>query len=276
MHLIERSRAITASRLPRLIILTALAVLLGSVLLSSTVGPVRLTEAGLQQGGPGPQVLIGADDDNVNNPTIQPPGVPVNQSLNNTDILVGGGGNDVLIGLLGNDVLLGGPGNDILIGGPEQGTTPNSDLIFGGPGNDIAIWAPGDGSDAFIGGPGLDALVFGVIDRDANNVPTLTGPVRGYPHGVPTANVSGQGGFCTVERPEDSSIGYEFLVRFFVRATGALAVTIRVSEVEQVFCTSEAGGEITFADLTEENPQFVVVSLEEVAQLNRTVARIIR
>jgi hypothetical protein len=220
--------------------------------------------------------VIGQDDDNLNNPTIQPPGVPANQSLNNTDILEGNGGNDVLIGLLGNDVLHGGPGNDILIGGTEQGVTPNSDIIFGEHGNDINVWAPGDGSDAFIGGPGKrDAQIFGVIDRDITNVPTLTGTAPGFRHGVPTANVSGQGGFCTLEQVDDS-LGYEFLVRFFVRATRALAVTIRTSEVEQVFCTSEAGGQITFADLTVTNPAFVVVTPEEVKRLNHTVARIIR
>jgi len=246
-----------------------------STLFSGDGGFVRLSQAGLQEGDRGPQVLIGADDDNVDNPTIQPPDVPANQSLNNTDILIGGGANDILIGLLGNDVLIGAAGNDILIGGPEGRGPPNSDVMFGGLGNDIAIWQAGDGSDAFIGGPDFDALVFGTMDRDENNVPSLTGRPRGFPHGLPTANVSGQGGFCTLERP-DPSIGYDFLIRFFVRATGALAVTIRVSEVEQVFCTSEAGGEITFADLTDVNPEFVVVTPERVELLNGTVARIIR
>jgi hypothetical protein len=53
-------------------------------------------------------------------------------------------------------------------------------------------------------------------------------------------------------------------------------VTIRLAEVEQVFCTSQAGGQITFADLTQADPQFVVVTLEEVEKLNQTVAQIIR
>ena len=79
-----------------------------------------------------------------------------------------------------------------------------------------------------------------------------------------------------MEEVNDPSLGYEFLVRFFVRATGNLAVTIRLAEVEQVFCTSEEGGQITFADLTQADPEFVVVALEEVEQLNRTVAAIIR
>lgn len=269
----QRQRFVMPRRV-YLVGLTAAAALLLNVLIGK-MDIVQSTQAALVEGDGGPQVLIGQDDDNINNATIQPFGVAVNQSLNNTDILEGGAGNDVLIGLLGNDMLVGGPGNDILIGGTEQGVTPNSDIILGGPGDDINIWAPGDGSDAFIGGAGHDAQIFGVIDRVAN-VPTLTGPVPGFPHGVPTANVSGQGGFCTLERVEDSSLGFEFLVRFFVRATNALAVTIRLSEVEQVFCTAVAGGQITFADLTQDDPQFVVVTLAEVKRINRDVAQIIR
>jgi hypothetical protein len=96
--------------------------------------------------------------------------------------------------------------------------------------------------------------------------------------GLPTADVTGQGGFCTLERiDEQEELGFAFLVRFFVRATGNLAVTIRLSDdVEQVFCTSEAGGAITFANLRTAHPEFVEVSLEQVRQLNRTVAQIIR
>jgi Ca2+-binding RTX toxin-like protein len=239
-------------------------------------GSVPPLEASLEEGDTGGQVLIGADDDNLNNPAIQPPNTVANQSLNNTDVLLGGFGNDILIGLLGGDVLRAGPGHDITIGGPEQGVAPNSDVIFGDFGNDVNIWAPGDGSDAFIGGHGWDAMVFGVIDRDANNVPILTPPVSGFPNGVPTANVTGQGGFCTLERVEDPTFGFQWLVRFFVRATGALAVTIRLAEVEQVFCTSEQGGQITYADLTQSSPKFNVVSLEQVKQLNGIVGLIIR
>jgi hypothetical protein len=226
-------------------------------------------------------VLIGQDNDNDQNPVIQPPNTAANQSLNNTDVLVGEGGCDILIGLLGSDVMDGGEGADILIGGTEQGGGgfPNSDIMFGGPDDDISLWAGGDGSDAFIGGSGRDAQVFGTIDRDANNVPILS-PVEGRHNvtGLPTAEVTNQGGFCTLERvPDDAELGFAFLVRFFVRSTGALAVTIRLSDdVEQVFCTSEAGGAITFANLRAANPTFVEVSLDQVRQLNRTVAQIIR
>jgi hypothetical protein len=235
----------------------------------------RPTDASLEEGDFQSQVLIGRDDDNISNPPIQPAGVAANQSLNNADVLNGAGGNDVLLGLLGSDVLRGGFGNDILVGGPEGGSSfPNSDIMYGDQDNDVAIWAPGDGSDAFLGGTGFDALVFGVTDR-ANGVPTLTGQAHGFPFGIPTANVSGQGGFCTLERADPSS-GYEWLVRFFVRATGNLAVTVRVADVEQVFCTSQAGGQITYADLTGDEPQFVVVSHEQASRINQLVGAIIR
>jgi hypothetical protein len=46
--------------------------------------------------------------------------------------------------------------------------------------------------------------------------------------------------------------------------------------IEQVFCTSEVGGAISFADLTDEYPAFVEVSLQQVQQCNPTVYQIIR
>src|SRR5262249_16363859 len=156
---------------------------------------------------------------------------------------------------------------DILVGGTEQGGRPNSDIMFGGAGSDVAVWAAGETSELFVGGPGLDAQIFGTIDR-VNNVPTLTGPQPGHPTGVPTANVTGQGGFCTLEKVTDPSLGYDYLARFFVRATGALAVTVRLVDVEQVFCTSQAGGAVTYENLRDANPQFVEVSLDQVDDLN--------
>lgn len=233
------------------------------------------TQAALVEGeaGKSAQVLIGADDDNQSNPVIQPANVTANQSLNNTDVLDGGQGNDVLIGLLGSDVINGGPGQDIIVGGPDPGA-PNSDIMFGGQGDDVSLWAPGDGSEAFIGGLGKDALVFGVTDR-ASGRPILSTPLPGFPFGVPTANVTGQGGFCRLETAPEGS-GYDFLVRFFARATGNLAVTVRTRDVEQVFCTSEPGGAITYADLTGPSPAFTIVTHAEVVALNPTVGHMIR
>ena len=238
------------------------------------------TQAALIEGTKKADVLIAGDDDNVDNPLIQPPGTVANQSLDNADVILGGLGNDIIVGLRGSDTLRGGPGRDILIGGLEGGTTgPKSDIVFGDEGNDVNIWAGGDGSDAFMGGPGLDALVMANVDRTNGLEPILSEPVPGFPNGLPTANATGQNGFCTLESiPDGSRLGYAFLVRFFSKAAGnALLATVRVdTEVEQVFCTSQNAAAITFTDLTEADPQFVEVSLEEVDKLNHTVAQIIR
>lgn len=232
--------------------------------------------AGFQPGSNGDDAIFGADDDNVDNPVIQPEGA-VDQSLKNADAIDGKNGDDVLIGLLGSDTIRGGKGDDVIIGGTEQFTQPNSDIMFGDDGNDVSLWRAGDGSDAFVGGRGLDAEVFGSIDRDDNNIPMIN-PATGRhaKTGLPSADVTGQAGFCTLEDVRGQKLGYEFLIRFFVRATGNLAVTVRTAEVEQVFCTSEAGRAITFADLTSPNPEFVEVSLDQVGDLNPLVRQMIR
>ena len=67
------------------------------------------TQAAVVEGGKGPQLLIGRDDDRKDNAAIQA-GAVANQSLNRTDVLEGGPGNDVMFGLNGNDVMDGGPG----------------------------------------------------------------------------------------------------------------------------------------------------------------------
>ncbi len=232
--------------------------------------------AAFLSGTNGDDVIFGADADNVDDLVIQHAGA-VNQSLNDTDAIDGKDGDDVLIGGLGSDMIRGGRGDDVIIGGTEQGSQPNSDIMFGDDGNDVSLWRGGDGSEAFIGGRGLDALVFGNIDRDANNIPILS-PATGRhaKTGLPSADVTGQGGFCTLEDVRGQGLGYEFPFRFFVRTTGNVAVTVRTAEVEQMFCTSQAGGAITFADLTAPNPEFVGVSLDEVAKLNPLVRQIIR
>lgn len=257
----------------------ALVAVLGLIL-----GSVHPTQAALVEGGQGPQLLIGLDDDNQGNASIQA-GAAANQSLNRTDILDGGPGNDVMFGLNGNDVMDGGPGDDIILGGPDGGAAPggppNSDIMFGGPGNDVNLWAPGDGSEAFVGGPGLDAIVFGATDREGVadpstgvRLPTLLSGVAGFPQGIPTADVSGLANFCTVEA--STSPGYQFLVRFRSAATGGIIVTVRVTDVEQVFCTSQSGASIAFADLTVTSPGFGVVSLPGVQTLNPIVGAMIR
>jgi hypothetical protein len=229
----------------------------------------------------GPQLLIGRDDDRQDNAAIQA-GAVANQSLNRTDILEGGSGNDVMFGLNGSDVMDGGPGRDIILGGPDNGPAPggppNNDIMFGGQGNDVNLWAPGDGSEAFIGGQGRDALIFGATDRETLadpttgvSLPVLFFGVPGFPQGIPRANVSGLSNFCTLE--SSPSPAYDYLVRFR-NAAGNILATVRVREVEQVFCSQ--GGSIAFADLTAEAPAFVVVSLGDVETLNPLVRFMIR
>jgi len=252
----------------------ATAVVLGLALHASTIQAAYLVGTGRSD------ILIGSDDDNQDDSEIQPEGVTANQSLNNTDVLLGGRGDDLLIGMLGSDVLLGGPGDDVMIGGIERGSQPNSDIQIGDTGNDIAVWQGGDGSDLFDGGPGpRDTLVFGTIDRDATtNVPIIS-PVDGRhaETGLPTANVTTQGGFCTLEAVQDPAArGFQFLVRFFSKANGNLLVTVRTRDVEQVFCTAQNAAAVTFADLTKSNPEFVEIALDTVRDVNSDVARMIR
>ena len=257
---------------------------LSAGVLCALLGLAQSTNAALVDGGKAPQLLIGLDDDIQVNGLIQG-GAVANQSLNRTDILGGGPGNDVMFGLNGNDVMDGGPGDDLILGGPDAGPAPggppNSDVMFGGPGNDVNLWAPGDGSEAFIGGPGVDAIIFGATDRDALadpttgvRLPTLFFGTPGFPQGIVKADVSGLANFCTVE--VSPSPGYEFLVRFRSAATGNIAATVRVKDVEQVFCTSQSGSAIAFADLTVPSPVFVVVNLAEVDTLNALVGAMIR
>ena len=251
-----------------------------TVLALSLALHASISQAAFLVGSNHSDVLIGSDDDNVNDAEIQPANVAANQSLNNADTLLGEKGDDILIGMLGSDVLLAGPGDDVLIGGIERASQPNSDIQLGEGGNDVAIWQAGDGSDLFDGGTGRrDALVFGTIDRDSQtNVPILS-PVDGRHSdtGLPTADVTNQGGFCTLQAVTDPDArGFEFLVRFFSKANGNLLVTVRTRDVEQVFCTTQTGAGITFADLTQPDPEFVEIALDDVKGVNADVARMIR
>jgi len=132
--------------------------------------------------------------------------------------------------------------------------------------------------DPFLGRRGTrDAPVFGIIDKDSNNMPILIDGSRQFSEtGIPTANVTGSPGFCQLEDVSDTDLGFDYLVRFVMRANGNTAVTVRLKDVEQLFCTSDVGGEITYADLTEDSPSFSVVSLTDIRRLNRTVNEIIR
>src|SRR5688572_3069590 len=113
-----------------------------AALLSVALVPADPTQAALLDSGKGSQLLIGRDDDNIDNAGIQA-GAAANQSLNRADVIEGGPGNDVIFGLNGDDVIDGGPGQDIILGGPDGGAAPggppNSDIMFGGPGGDANL-----------------------------------------------------------------------------------------------------------------------------------------
>ena len=68
--------------------------------------------------------------------------------------------------------------------------------------------------------------------------------------------------------------GYDYLVRFRGGA-GNIIVTVRVRDVEQVFCSQGSGG-IAFADLSQSSPGFVAVSQQQVQTLNPLVGTMIR
>jgi hypothetical protein len=85
--------------------------------------------------------------------------------------------------------------------------------------------------------------------------------------------VSGLSNFCTVE--PSPLPGYDYLVRFRGGA-GNIIVTVRVRDVEQVFCSQAGGGGITFADLSQSSPGFVAVSQQQVQTINPLVGTMIR
>jgi hemolysin type calcium-binding protein len=132
----------------------------GALCAVAAFGVMGTSYAALQDGtnAKKPQVLIGADNDNIGDPTIQPIPTPpgADQSLKKSDQITGGAGSDLLIGRLGADVLDAGAGDDVIVGGTEGGQAapplPNNDIAYGRTGSDTFVWTAGDGSDAFIGG----------------------------------------------------------------------------------------------------------------------------
>ena len=235
--------------------------------------------------------VSGVDNNNVNNPIVQPQsdalsGGGRDQSLQFGDVLQGTNANDVLVGRLGIDVLFGSHGDDVLIGGTEDFNPLNRDRAFGEYGNDAFMWAPGDGSDYFNGGPGdKDVLMFGplgeqvagsadpvfAVQNDQNADPLFMDAVTG----LPVMNVSGSPGFCEVIDASTStaaadalaSLGLDHLIRFVIRgladsfAAGSqsddngVRVTIHTKGVEYLVCTSRNGGQVEVLDLTSTPPK---------------------
>jgi hypothetical protein len=254
-HLKSRGNRSGSTRRRHRFAVAALAI--GAVVLGTGVAASSLTFPGT----PGKDVHIGADNDNADNPFIQPPGVTAKQHMDNTDILFGRGNDDLLIGNLGDDTLLGGAASDILVGGPEKGSQPNSDVLLGDAGADINIWAPGDGSEAFIGHQGWDTMIFAPFVEKSNGDLLLT---RSNGRRIPRVDIDEQPAFsCTIVKvPAAQNLGFEFLVRFNVN--GNPVVTVRQRDVESVYCPSPDAGRALVADLTDDHPEFRSVRLHRV------------
>lgn len=205
------------------------------------------------------------------------------QSLQAGDVLSGTEQNDIVIGALGIDVLFGDDGNDVLFVGTEEFNPFNRDRALGGNGNDMFIWAPGDGSDFFDGGPGIDIVTFGLLGEEQDSEGNTAGaPFFGVsPPGtvgsqnfdgiyldpatsLPAVSVSGSPGFCTVLDRSTHPVELEILeldqlVRFSLRGIAdafdagsrtdddGLRVALSLRNVEYLVCTrrqvTENGGQ---------------------------------
>lgn len=231
----------------------------------------------------------GSDLNNFDNAFIQPTdpalsGGGRDQTLQFGDVVFGNNGDDVLIGNLGIDVLSGWAGNDTIIGGTEHFNPLNRDRAFGGEDSDAFLWSPGDGSDFFDGGPGVDAVVFGLmgeLDSNGNLVfQVSTDEQAGNVYinnstGLPLMDITNSPGFCEVIDDSTSSwsaqelddLGLDHLVRFFIRSAAdsfeagqqntdnGLRVTLHLKNVEVLVCTSRDGGTIEAFNLTVSPPQ---------------------
>lgn len=228
-----------------------------------TVTGALSSQALIAPGTPARDVHVGGDEDNADNPFIQPPGVTAKLHMDNTDVLFGRGNDDLLIGKLGGDTLLGGGGSDILVGGPEAGSSGNnSDVLIGDGGNDVNIWAPGDGSDAFLGQGGADDdMIFAPFVTNTNGSLAFR-----WFHGrkIPKVTIDALPQFsCTIVKvPAHLELGYQFLVRFNVN--GNPVVSVRQKDVETVYCPSPDAGFVLEADLTKKQPSFAPEPLDEV------------
>lgn len=240
--------------------------------------------------GPQPALLVGADLNNTSNAFIQPQdpalsGGGRDQTQQFGDVLTSDGSASLQIGRLGTDVLIGGPMDDVLVGGTEHFNPMNRDRAFGGAGQDVFLWSPGDGSDFFDGGEGVDALVFGLMGEIVNNQLVFqvtndqqAGEVFVDPAtGLPLMNVTNSPGFCEIV--DDSSspnaaaeldgLGLDHLARFVIRSIAddfaagvqntdnGLRVTLSLKNVEVLICASRDGGAIEAYNMTVSPPQLV-------------------
>jgi hypothetical protein len=229
-------------------------------------------------------IQVGSDLNSKSNPLLSlnsgGPGGSSNQSLRAGDILYGNENDDLLIGGLGVDVLFGEAGDDILIGGTEDFNSSvdgdelgsdNRDRAFGQEGNDLFVWTPGDGSDFFDGGEGIDVVVFGIVGelRDAKGL-SLGAPffnvnpggegskdfdgIYTDENGQPKIRVSNTPGYCSfvdtqVYADELAELELDQIVRFTIRNIAnafdagersdddGLRVAVSLKNTEYVVCT---------------------------------------
>lgn len=212
-------------------------------------------------GTPRKDVHIGQDDDNADNPLIQPPGVQAPQHMSDADVLFGRDNDDLLIGNRGSDTLLGGADEDVLIGGPDGGGQPSSDVLVGDTGDDVAVWSPGDGNDGFVANEDYDTAIFAPIVLNGDGSVALH---RADSRQLPTATIDAQHNLSCqlVAVPAAADFGYQYLVRLF--AHGTQVATMRLKDVEQVLCPSPRSGTVLRALLAGSTPQFRSVSLTSV------------
>jgi RTX calcium-binding nonapeptide repeat (4 copies) len=225
-------------------------------------------QAAVVPGTPYPGVHFGLDNDNANNTFIQPPGVTAKQHMENTDVLFGRGGDDLLIGRLGSDTILGNEGRDILVGGPEGAPNPpgpNSDVLIGDQGSDINLWAPGDGSEVFIGDEDanrkdVDVMVFAPFRFNPTQKLSTYGNRK-----IPMVKIDEQTFTCTLDKlTPTAKDGTQFLARFR-NAQGGLIVTVRLKDVEHVFCPSTKKGYAKVAYLDAKVPAFKEIPFKSIA-----------
>jgi hypothetical protein len=235
---------------------------IAAVSATAVTGVATGAYASIAPGSPFNDVTLGTDNDNAANTFLQPAGVAAKQHMDNTDVLFGRDGNDLLVGNLGGDTVVGGRGHDILVGGPERGLAPNSDVLLGDEGNDVNVWAPGDGSDAYVGDVGFDDQVLAPFVTNADG--SLKRPHWGGRQ-IVRVDISGKPQFdCRiVPVPANQKLGAQYLVRFF--AGGNLAVTIRLKDVERVLCPSPNADRVRVARLDSAHPtQFKDVPLSSI------------
>ncbi len=225
-------------------------------------------------------VQIGSDLNSKANPLLAEnptgPGGSSNQSLRAGDVLQGDENDDILIGGLGVDILIGGAGDDILIGGTEdfnssvdgdEKKADNRDRAFGQDGDDLFVWAPGDGSDFFDGGEGIDVVIFGKVgelrneDNETTGEPIFSVNTSGTFDGIfldaynrPQIQVSDSPGFCSLVNAQNYAEEFELLdidqiVRFSIRGIAnafdagdredddGLRVAVTLKNTEFVVCT---------------------------------------